>query len=60
MDLRELEIIKSALEVDIMTQREYTSTCDEIVKKEFQSWLDDSEKLLMKVRAMINSKKAMR
>lgn len=45
MSIRELEIIKAALEGDIIRQKDSLSAA----LPEFKEWLKDSEKLLRKV-----------
>lgn len=56
MDIRELEILKSALEGDIGYQRNSPKK-DEPA---FKAWLEDSEKLLKKVSKKLFDEKAKR
>ena len=48
LTIRELEILKAALEGDIMVQKDYLDEY-EYKPSEFVEWLIDSEKLLKKV-----------
>jgi hypothetical protein len=52
--IRELEIIKAALEGDIIRQKEF----DKRHHPAFKEWLNDSEKLLRKVSVKLFTAKA--
>jgi len=52
--IRELEIIKAALEGDIIAQKNN----DKLDHPAFQSWLEDSEKVLKKVSRKLFEMKA--
>ena len=54
MTIRELEIIKAALEGDVIVQR----NSDKIEHPAFRDWLNDSEKLLKKVSRKLFEQKA--
>jgi len=54
MTIRELEIIKAALEGDVIAQRK----SDKLEHPAFQDWLNDSEKLLKKVSRKLFEQKA--
>lgn len=52
--IRELEIIKAALEGDIIAQK----NSEKLDNPAFQSWLEDSEKVLRKVSRKLFEMKA--
>ncbi|MCM3109914.1 hypothetical protein [Lederbergia lenta] len=52
--IRELEIIKAALEGDIIRQK----NSDKATEPAFKAWLEDSEKVLRKVSKKIMTEKA--
>lgn len=52
--IRELEIIKTALEGDIIAQK----NSDKLDHPAFRSWLEDSEKVLKKVSRKLYEMKA--
>jgi hypothetical protein len=54
MTIRELEIIKAALEVDIIYQKQ----SDKADHPALVEWLEDTEKLLRKVTSEISVRKA--
>lgn len=54
LTIRELEIMKAALEGDIIYQRNSTNKD----KPEFKSWLKDTERLLTKVSRKLFDEKA--
>lgn len=56
MDIRELEILKVALECDIG----YQLDSHQRNKPEFKAWLEDSRKLLKKVSKQLSDEKAKR
>ncbi len=51
--IRELEIIKTALEGDIIRQK----NSDKATEPAFKAWLEDSEKVLKKVNKKIMTEK---
>lgn len=56
MTIRELEIMKAALEGDIIRQKE----CEKVNHPAFKAWLEETEKLLKKVTNKLSVEKAKR
>lgn len=54
MTIRELEILVAALESDVIQQKE----SDKRDEPAFKAWLEDSEKLLKKVRLRLSTEKS--
>lgn len=60
LTINEMEIIKSALEGDVIRQKEYLA---ELARQDnsdirFEAWLDDSQKLLKKISIKLMNMKA--
>jgi hypothetical protein len=55
-DTKELEIMKAALEGDVIRQKKHIETIDNI---EFQKWLVDTEQLLKTISLMLFERKSM-
>jgi len=58
--VREVEIMKAALESDILRQKNYLEELEElgIVRPSFNEWLEDSRKLLRKTNSYLSKLKA--
>ena len=58
--VREVEIVKAALESDILRQKNYLEELEElgIVRPSFNEWLEDSRKLLRKTNSYLSKLKA--
>lgn len=58
--VREVEIVKAALESDILSQKNYLEELEElgIVRPSFNEWLEDSQKLLNKTNSYLSKLKA--
>ncbi|MEK4025368.1 hypothetical protein [Sporosarcina sp. FSL W7-1283] len=54
MPIRELEILVAALEGDVIRQKE----SDKRDEPAFKAWLEDTEKLLKKVRLRLSNEKS--